>query len=651
MKNTYKILINSYDPSITKSLSFLPIPSNSGDTDSVEILKPFCDDFSDKIPEENPLKYYIKKPHFPSKNPKISIEPNFLSDRIEENIVFFPRKNDKNPSKNPIFANKSFSFAKNFIEEIAENPEEIIKKNGENQHVYDKLFKLSRVLKEKKQWGIDKNEEKMLENCSFKPKINKKSSFIAMTRSFKDLFPKKINEKPLEKTDFSEEKPKKIPLKFLQKSCERLFTRKSHEKSFEKNPFFLKKISKKTEEKAAEKFKREFDTIVNTMMLKNGDISKEFSLNQVLQILSNLGFVTPNPTGKSHLEEKIIEEMWILLTFKEKNSNFSKGKIFSMEKNSSFSKEKISKTRLFEFLLCVLGINPHKIKGILSESKENEVLKTPAMQLSKDDEKFDFFEKSFEKLDFLQERPQMSLINEELEGKYEENPEKAEKYPLDFEKIMKKYDILYCNRLTSQNEKTFKILVKNPEFTPNILRNSKEMAIKAREKLRKSAHFTGNCLMELYQAKKQAKINSLFLQKMEKIEENCLFRPEKISRKNLKFKPKSGVLLNKLSSPKTRFSEKNTEEIEFEKYRKECTFKPNILVSKASNSSKSRKPLKNTKENKENYDKNQKKEVLLIDVKLKEGKLEKILVYKDSDVKALVSDFVVKHRKFPLFFN
>ena len=241
----------------------------------------------------------------------------------------------------------------------------------------------------------------------------------------------------------------------------------------------------------------------------------------------------------------------------------------------------------------------------------------------------------------------------------------------DMKDIHKRFQLFARNRLMSQNEQTFKIQVENHSFTPTILKHSKDIASKSREKVRKSSPITINDLFNGYNAQKKAKINSLYVNKIEQIAGSCSFKPESLAKNENSNKDKDfgGTLtLKKLSSPKFKIPQRIADEKEFEKVKKECTFKPNVLKSKATNSSKSKKPsfLRNNKsregkENKENQNnqdnlpaKGKKdgkslgkdRECLLIDVKLKEGIKEKILVPKNSDLSEILRGFVLKHSKF-----
>ena len=221
----------------------------------------------------------------------------------------------------------------------------------------------------------------------------------------------------------------------------------------------------------------------------------------------------------------------------------------------------------------------------------------------------------------------------------------------------------------SQNEQTFKIQVENHSFTPTILKHSKDIASKSREKVRKSSPITINDLFTGYNAQKKAKMNSLYVNKIEQIAGSCSFKPEIIAKNENSNKDKDfgggTQTLKKLSSPKFKIPQRIADDREFEKVKKECTFKPNVLRSKATNSSKSKKPSflinnksregKENKENKNNQnnftEKGKKdgkslgkdKECLVIDVKLKEGIKEKIMVPKNSDLSEILKGFVSKH--------
>ena len=683
MQNDYKVVITSYDYS--RNLPFLPIQSNSGDTDSVEILQPYNESSELSVANEtqNSPTYFCQKPqkHLHLKKHNLSIEPNFISDRIEEKLAFIT--NTKKPS---VTVNKSFSFAngyKNFSD-IDESPQSYSKRRlcrPRTPHVSERLFRLSRVLQEKKEWWMQKNEENMLKDCSFKPNINKKSSFIAVTRSFKDLLKTQIITKNHEipENEYMEDQIPKInknSLKILKNSNyaqfpinQRLYSKERYhkDKTPEKQSEFTNfstKTNLKTLQKAAERFKREYESIVNVLMINQGEISKDFTFDQILQVLLSLGFLTLGPKARNPLENPIerplIEEMWKILNF-------------STEKQG-----KISSQRLFRFLLCVLGLDPKKMDKIIEESllqrPEDIAGRNLAFQLTKDNENFKAIEENDGKLlelpdfstegDLCRYKSQETMKSLEQTIKFKEvvnekskiliddgscSKEYTGNFGFDMNEIHKKFQIFLRNRLMSQNDQTFKSHVENPQFTPNILRNSKEMASKAREKLRKNSPFSSaGDLVEMYQRKKKAKLNSLFLQKMEEMLESCKFKPEKISKNKepkISKNTKKPNILKKLASPKFKIPERKLEDIEFEKNRKECTFKPNILVSKASNSSKSKKPLIMRKASKENKDINV-KEVLVIDVKLNESRKEKILIYNDSDLNRIVEDFVRKHSNF-----
>ena len=162
--------------------------------------------------------------------------------------------------------------------------------------------------------------------------------------------------------------------------------------------------------------------------------------------------------------------------------------------------------------------------------------------------------------------------------------------------IQLKFEIFFRNRLMSQNEQKFRSPIEDLKFMPNILENSRKIADLAREKLKTDKNLVNshqNALVEYYQTKRQAKINSLYAKKMEEITGSCTFKPEKISKNyqsNIINMEKGSLFLKKLASPKIRLPEKNPEQVEYEKSKKECTFKPNILKSRASNSSKSKAP-------------------------------------------------------------
>ena len=160
---------------------------------------------------------------------------------------------------------------------------------------------------------------------------------------------------------------------------------------------------------------------------------------------------------------------------------------------------------------------------------------------------------------------------------------------------------------------------------------------------------------------------------MEEITDSCPFKPEAgpfMKIQNQKMTEKGINSLKKLASPKFKIPEKKAEELEFEKAKKECTFKPNVLKSKATNSSQSKRPsFKFRKESKENQniqniqnnqksnkltkkpkEKEKEKIPLVIDVKLKEGQKEKIVIQKHSDLSEILKSFVSKHRIFFSFY-
>lgn len=710
MQDNYQIIITPYDT--YQQLNFKPIQSNDGDNDSVEILSPYYESLENScdIPEEiqeNILKS-DKKSSKEKKQQNINIDAYLIPHNFAENYELFVN------NKGSLSVNNSFSFANGFKNksksDIEESPiVENKKKRGNTSHcslhTTDRLYRMSKILKEKKKCEIQEKEKKMLESCSFKPQINKKSSLLAVARSIQDLV--KQNER--KKFSFDElplKNENKIPKingksKNLLKDCvyssipiyERLFFKNkknkatsSSAKSKRNSQIPWKKCSKITMQKAAERFKKEYESILNSIIINNGTLSNEFSQTETVQILYSLGFLS-SFSLENTVEKLKVEEMWKILAKSQENA------------------AKVSRKRLFEFLTCVQGLDPYKLKKFLEDSQlQRTNLATAsnlAVQLSKDDEKFKYNEQEKATNDFSTEEDlcryktvetlkSLGDTQEKINGNtqnftnncaennkilVEVQQSSCSNSFIEFEKlnmreIQLKFEIFFRNRLMSQNEQKFRSPIEDLKFMPNILENSRKIADLAREKLKTDKNLVNshqNALVEYYQTKRQAKINSLYAKKMEEITGSCTFKPEKISKNyqsNIINMEKGSLFLKKLASPKIRLPEKNPEQVEYEKSKKECTFKPNILKSRASNSSKSKAPnnIKNAFmrkkdfiENKENLlsksNKMQsqgkasfKKEIIEIDVKLNAVKKEKICIHRDSNLKKIVSEFALKHR-------
>lgn len=714
MQGNYQIIITPYDG--YQQLNFKPIQSNDGDTDSVEILTPYYESIENScnIPDEiqESILQSDKKALSSSSNEKKQPNNNLI-----ETYEFFLK------SKGSLSVNNSFSFANCFknksksdIEDspIVENKKKRGNPSRSSLHTTDRLYRMSKILKEKKKHEIQEKEKEKLENCSFKPQINKKSSLLAVARSIQDLT--KPNER--KKHSFDElplKNANKIPKinetsKNILKDCvyssipiyERLYLKKdankknkltgSSEKSKRNSEISSKKCSKITMQKAAERFKKEYESILNSIIVNNGTLSNDFSQLETIQILYSLGFLSS--FSLENLAEKLkVEEMWKLLTKSQENV------------------AKVSRKRLFDFLICVQGLDPYKLKKFtedcLREKPMAAIASNLAVQLSKDDEKFkgqaeenvnlqtnEFSTeedlcryRTIETLKSLGDTQEKIICDAQnfISNNSEQNKILVEVQKtksscsnsfVEFEKfnmrdIHQKFEILFRNRLMSQNEQKFKSPIEDLKFMPNILENSRKIAEIAREKIKidkKLISSNHNTFVEYYQTKRQAKINSLYAKKMEEITGNCTFKPEKISKAcqpNMINFEKGSLFLKKLASPKIRLPEKNPEQLEYEKSRKECTFKPNILKSRASNSSKSKAPRnllvkkRDFIENKENLpnenNKTQKKrktsfkkEIIEIDVKLNAIKKEKICIHRTSNLKKIVGDFSLKHSKFYL---
>lgn len=684
MHNNYHIIITPHDKTslMSNPLKFLP-----GDTDSVEILRPYSDEneefnpyeapnspIPNEFPNEDPYFY----PKIPSKNkPTFKIEPNFLSDRIEENLALLLKKGS-------LSVNNSFSFANGLknISDIEESPINHLKRpNSFNApHVTDRLFRLSRVLKEQKEWKIQQNQQKSLENCSFKPKINKKSSSMALTRSSQNLLslktqnnsliPSTLSLNPLENKEIGLNNPqtKANRINYINNKENIQLNSRNNENTnpnSQKSKLYLKnyqlinpppnkgntpKPTRKTLQKAAEHFKREYDSILNSIMISHSETTKNFTREQILQMLYTFGFITPTNNPKNQSEKLLLEEMWLLLENPHRN-------------------QRISTNKLFKFLLCVMGLNPNKMNKSFEESllqKPNEVKGgNLAIQLTKDDEKVNIGEEiGIIQQDFSTEDDQCRYKSPEtmksLEYMNINNPkiliedledEDSSDYRFNMNEIHAKYQLFNRNRLMSQKEQTFKDKIELNPFKPNILRNSKELAIKSREKLRMKCPLDGNNnknLFEMYQEQKKAKINSLFKRKLEDITEKCTFNPNSFSKNPLKRNSieKTGFIKN-LACPKVKIPERNPDDIDYEKAKKEFTFKPNILLSKASNSSKTKTKTIKKDKNKIN---NEERGVFMIDIKLNEDKREKIWVLKDTNLTELITSFTSKHGFFYNFF-
>ena len=159
-------------------------------------------------------------------------------------------------------------------------------------------------------------------------------------------------------------------------------------------------------------------------------------------------------------------------------------------------------------------------------------------------------------------------------NRIEETQNKSENFQLDFKRIHKEFDIFYRNRLgflknyTENNTKPEINSIKLSKKSKNLAVKHYQKILDQNESFEKVPYYDR---LTRKQAITQAKIIQKSVENTQKILENCSFKPAVIIRPSSQ--PK--VLKQYQKETKHRIA-KNTEEIEFEKQKKECTFKPNL---------------------------------------------------------------------------
>lgn len=159
-------------------------------------------------------------------------------------------------------------------------------------------------------------------------------------------------------------------------------------------------------------------------------------------------------------------------------------------------------------------------------------------------------------------------------NRIEEIQNKNENLQLDFKRIHKEFDVFYRNRLgflkndKESNTKPQINSLKLSKRSENLAVKHYQKILDQNESFEKVPYYDR---LTRNQALTQAKIIQKSVENTQKILENCSFKPAVKIRTSSQ--PKVLKQFQKESKQKTF---KKTEEIEFEKQRAECTFKPNL---------------------------------------------------------------------------
>ncbi|CAD8185245.1 unnamed protein product [Paramecium octaurelia] len=337
----------------------------------------------------------------------------------------------------------------------------------------------------------------------------------------------------------------------------------------------VKYTSNNSEKIVAQKFIREFETVIDWIFDQTGQerpSNVSFSidylkLGEILQRLDFLNLLQAKDSNERAVEYEnlrlseeraLLCEIWTVLRGDELGG--------------------ISKRNLCLFLLTLIGITDFKIKEL--PSAQNEELPNYQKSIQPQQHKIVTAHQPNDK-------PKLGTIDKD--GNIIFTIEETKK-------IQKQFDILYRNRLGCEELKKTNWKDENP-YKPQILPQSKQLANQYREKLlEETATLIDNQLIKVnipengqithadllviqkkaVEYHKEQKKQEILQQQLEK----CPFKPQLLNnneeRKSYSKKQDKHLQLYALAKPANQKRDRTTEEIEYEKQLEECTFQPGL---------------------------------------------------------------------------
>ncbi|CAD8104133.1 unnamed protein product [Paramecium primaurelia] len=345
----------------------------------------------------------------------------------------------------------------------------------------------------------------------------------------------------------------------------------------------VKFTSNNSEKIVAQKFIREFETVIDWIFDQTGqdrpsNVSFSIDYLKLGEILQRLGFLNQLQLKESN--EKAVE--YENLRLSEERALLCE--IWTILRGDELGG--ISKRNLCLFLLTLIGITDFKIKEL--PSAQNEEVPNYQKSIQPQQHKIVTAHQPNDK-------PKLGTIDKD--GNIIFTLEETKK-------IQKQFDILYRNRLGCEELKKTNWKDQNP-YKPQILPQSKQLANQFREKvLEQTANLIDNQLikvnipengqithadllvlqMKAVEYYKEQKKQEILQQQLDK----CPFQPQLINNNNQNFqnntekisyqkKSEKYLQLYSLAKPTKQKRDRTTEEIEYERYQEECTFQPGLI--------------------------------------------------------------------------
>ncbi|CAD8105599.1 unnamed protein product [Paramecium primaurelia] len=345
----------------------------------------------------------------------------------------------------------------------------------------------------------------------------------------------------------------------------------------------VKFTSNNSEKIVAQKFIREFETVIDWIFDQTGqdrpsNVSFSIDYLKLGEILQRLGFLNQLQLKESN--EKAVE--YENLRLSEERALLCE--IWTVLRGDQLGG--ISKRNLCLFLLTLIGITDFKIKEL--PSAQNEEVPNYQKSIQPQQHKIVTAHQPNDK-------PKLGTIDKDgnIIFTFEET-----------KKIQKQFDILYRNRLGCEELKKTNWKDQNP-YKPQILPQSKQLANQFREKvLEQTANLIDNNLIKVnipengqithadllvlqkkaVEYHKEQKKQEILQQQLDK----CPFKPQLINNNNFSTqnidesktqqkKSEKYLQLYSLAKPTTSKRDRTTEEIEYERQQEECTFQPGLI--------------------------------------------------------------------------
>ncbi|CAD8112021.1 unnamed protein product [Paramecium sonneborni] len=388
----------------------------------------------------------------------------------------------------------------------------------------------------------------------FKPLIQQKSSNIVRNQKVEDILYQDAQRRQQKQKEVQEKKntPKVVTVN-------------------------VKYTSNNSEKIVAQKFIREFETVIDWIFDQTGqdrpsNVSFSIDYLKLGEILQRLDFL--NQLQAKDNNEKAVE--YENLRLSEERALLCE--IWSVLRGDELGG--ISKRNLCLFLLTLIGITDFKIKEL--PSAQNEEIPNYQKSIQPQQHKIITAHQP-------NDRPKLGTIDKD--GNIIFTLEETKK-------IQKQFDILYRNRLGCEELKKTNWKDENP-YKPQILAQSKQLASQFREKLlEETATLIDNQLIKVnipengqishadllvlqkkaVEYHKEQKKQEIMQQELDK----CPFKPQLLNsqnneeRKSQQKKQDKHLQLYSLAKPQTQKRDRTTEEIEYEKQLEECTFQPDL---------------------------------------------------------------------------